>query len=103
MLVFSSDAGHPVEAIDTPAFCEVVEKILPRSTTTAGRGPHDRGPAGFGPGATAFTDTAGRPVPDLEVDAYGIVHDTRLTVVLCYSTEAQRAAAAEGCEAWWAR
>ena len=37
-------------------------------------------------------------MPDLEVDAYGIVHDTYLTVVLCYSTDAQRAEATKGCE-----
>ena len=99
VLVFSSDAGHPVEAIDTAAFCGVVEKILPRSTSQPREGRAIAGRPGVRCGAAAFTDTAGRPVPDLEVDAYGIVHDTHLTVVLCYSTEAQRAAAAEGCEA----
>jgi hypothetical protein len=98
VLVFSSDTGHPVDQIGTDAFCDVVEKVLPRSTSRPGEGRTIAGQPGVRCGAVAFTDTAGRPVPDLEVDAYGLVHDTHLTVVLCYSTAAQRAAAAEGCE-----
>jgi hypothetical protein len=99
VMVFSSDTGHPVAAIDTAAFCRVVEKILPRSTSRPGDGRTIAGRPAVRCGAAAFTDTAGRPVPGLEVDAYGLVHDTHLTVVLCYSTEAQRVAAAKGCEA----
>ncbi len=98
VMVFSSDTGHRVAAIDTAAFCRIVEKVLPRSTSQPGDGRTIAGLSAVRCGATAFTDTAGRSIPDLEVDAYGLVHDTYLTVVLCYSTAAQRAAAAEGCE-----
>ena len=98
VMVFASDSGRRLAQIDPPAFCRVVAKILPRSTQQPGPGRTIGGLPGVRCDATAFTDPAGHPIPDLQVAAYGVVHDTFLSVVLCYSTAAQRAAAAEGCE-----
>jgi hypothetical protein len=99
VLVFSSDAGHRLAQIDAPSFCRVVAKILPRSTTQPGPGHTIGGLPGVRCDATSFTDPAGRAIPDLAVAAYGVVHDTYLSVVLCYSTAAQRAESAKGCDA----
>jgi hypothetical protein len=99
VLVFSSDAGRRLTAIAPDAFCGVVRKILPGVSTTPVAG---AGSIGGAPGvrcdARAFTDTAGRTIPGLEVDAHGAVHGTRLLVVLCYSTPAQRREAQAGCQ-----
>jgi hypothetical protein len=98
VMVFSSDAGHRLAQIDAPSFCRIVSTILPRSTTQPATGRTIAGQPGVRCDASAFTDAAGRPVPDLAVSAYGVVHGTYLTVVLCYSTAAQRDEAARGCE-----
>jgi hypothetical protein len=99
VLVFSSDAGRPLTSIAPEAFCGVVQKILPGVSTTPVT---DAGTIGGARGvrcdARAFTDTAGRTIPGLEVDAHGAVHGTRLLVVLCYSTPAQRREAQAGCQ-----
>jgi hypothetical protein len=99
VMVFASDAGHRLAQIDTPSFCRIVTRILPRSTAQPGAGRTIAGQPGVRCDASAFTDPAGRPIPDLEVAAYGVVRDIYLTVVLCYSTAAQRSEAASGCEA----
>jgi hypothetical protein len=98
VLVFASDAGRPLTKISPGAFCDVVQKVLPRTSTTptAGSEPFAGGP-GVRCDARAFTDSAGRTIPGLEVDAHGAVHGTKLFVVLCYSTPGQRTAAQAGC------
>ena len=48
--------------------------------------------------ARSFTDSGGRTIPGLEVDAHGTVHGTKLLVVLCYSTPGQRSEAQAGCQ-----
>jgi hypothetical protein len=99
VMVFSSDAGHRLAQIDARSLCRVVAKILPGSATHPGAGREIGGLPGVRCDATAFTDPAGRPIPDLEVAAYGVVNDTYLSVVLCYSTDAQRTESAKGCDA----
>ena len=99
VMVFSSDSGHRVAQIDTPSFCRVVAKILPHSTPQPDTGRTIDGRPAARCDATAFTDPAGHPIPDLRVAAYGVVHDTYLSVVLCYSTDAQRPEATKGCDA----
>ena len=99
VLVFASDAGRRLTSISPDALCGVVQKVLPRTSTTPAAGTE---PLGGGQGvrcdARAFTDAAGRTLPGLEVDAHGAVHGTKLLVVLCYSTPGQRAAAQAGCQ-----
>lgn len=98
VLVFASDAGRRLRSIDPPSFCRVVSKILPGTSTTPGAAAGTiGGERGVRCDARAFTDTAGRTIPGLEVDAHGTVHGTKLLVVLCYSTPGQRTAAQAGC------
>ena len=98
MLVFASDTGRKVTSIDTASFCRIVEKILPGTSTTPVAARETlAGEHGVRCDARAFTDTAGRTIPGLEVDAHGAVHGTKLLVVLCYSTPGQRDQAATGC------
>ena len=48
VLVFASDAGRPLTSIDPTAFCGVVEKILPRTSTTPMAGSPARSAASAG-------------------------------------------------------
>jgi hypothetical protein len=99
VLVFASDAGRQLKSIDPTAFCGVVEKILPgTSTTPMGIAGTIGGERGVRCDARSFTDTGGRTIPGLEVDAHGTVHGTKLLVVLCYSTPGQRSEAQAGCQ-----
>ena len=77
----------------------MVAKILPHSTQQAGTARTIDGRPAVRCDAIAFTDPAGHPIPDLRVAAYGVVHETYLSVVLCYSTDAQRPEATKGCDA----
>ena len=98
VLVFASDAGRQLRSISPASFCGVVEKILPGTSTTPVTGPTAiDGERGVRCDARAFTDTSGRTIPGLEVDAHGAVHGRNLLVVLCYSTPGQRDEAAAGC------
>ena len=93
VMVFSSDSGRRVAQIDAPAFCRGRREdpaALDAAAPAPGRtidGPPRRPLRRDGPSPIR----AGHPIPDLEVAAYGVVHDTYLSVVLCYSTDAQRA------------
>ena len=94
VLVFASDAGRPLTSIDPAAFCGVVEKILPGTSTTpiSGTGTIG-GERGVRCDARSFTDSAGRTIPGLEVDAHGTVHGTRLRrALLLDARPAQRGA-----------
>jgi hypothetical protein len=98
VMVFASDAGRRLTSIDPASFCGVVEKILPgTSTTPVTRTGTIGGERGVRCDARAFTDSSGRTIPGLEVDAHGAVHGRNLLVVLCYSTPGQRDQAAAGC------
>lgn len=99
VIVFASTAGREVTHIDGPSFCRVMAKVIPRSTVAGRASTTVAGRETARCDATALLDAGGRELPGLQVEGYGLTHETWLVVVLCSSTAVQRAEARAGCDA----